>query len=279
VVKLFKKKEKPAAITEIRHGEQIIGYKIGEKEFYETDFYTKIISGVFKAILPKITGAAENKSVSEPMPAPEPPTPPAMPEPEKILIASKHCPKCDAVKPITEFQKNTRICRECKRAEYIKRTQEVKQRYVKREKPAVASGDKFCIRCETIQPQSEFYLCSSSKDKLYSYCKTCVKANDAARKAKKSLKQCSNCGKSKPIELFYSRRNVCKSCFLKQQKKRYKRSKAVKEAHGYVKVNVPDIPITDATKEDAIPLVDSCSVHESAVDEKLLKRYKFGTAY
>lgn len=45
---------------------------------------------------------------------------------------------------------------------------------MKQEQPTI-EGLKFCKKCGKYKPTSEFYRCSTSKDKLHFYCKQCVK--------------------------------------------------------------------------------------------------------
>lgn len=45
---------------------------------------------------------------------------------------------------------------------------------MKQEQPTI-EGLKFCKKCGQYKPLSEFYRCSTSKDKLHLYCKQCVK--------------------------------------------------------------------------------------------------------
>lgn len=45
---------------------------------------------------------------------------------------------------------------------------------MKQEQPTI-EGLKFCKKCGQYKPLSEFYRCSTSKDKLHFYCKQCVK--------------------------------------------------------------------------------------------------------
>jgi hypothetical protein len=90
------------------------------------------------------------------------------PEPKK---GYKFCPYCKTEKLLSEFSSSkiysdglSQRCKKCNRDYQNKR-------YIKKEKPECGEGFKYCLKCKTIKPISEFFL----TDKGIYRCRECRK--------------------------------------------------------------------------------------------------------
>jgi len=106
---------------------------------------------------------------------------------------------------------------------------------------------KYCNKCNTSKPLSEFHPNKTKKNGYQSWCKKCVVASNGERQkrllaekrkkreaAKQALidagvKKCSNCKQLLPFEYFYKGNSNCKECkkHTDKQYQEYKQSKKV----------------------------------------------------
>jgi hypothetical protein len=99
-----------------------------------------------------------------------------------FMEPSKKCPDCGETKPLAEFSRNAArpdglqfYCKSCysARAARTYRDRQVRKGKVVRERVEVPPGHKYCRRCDTIKPLSEWHKNVRQSDGLTSYCKTC----------------------------------------------------------------------------------------------------------
>lgn len=90
----------------------------------------------------------------------------------------KRCPRCEQQLPFTAFARNRSMrdglqvyCRECA-ATYHQQRQVARGRRV-RPRVQAPEGHKFCRRCETVKPHSQWDRNSSASDGLSTRCKAC----------------------------------------------------------------------------------------------------------
>lgn len=119
----------------------------------------------------------------------------------------KACPKCDTVKPASEFypckanrSKLSSHCKACCR----ERGMSLHVRFASVEKPAI----KKCAKCGETKESAEFYPNRREKDRLSRRCIACSAAGRDALAAKyaerppTAEKKCSKCGAVKPSSCF-----------------------------------------------------------------------------
>ena len=111
---------------------------------------------------------------------------------EHIFIGGveyKYCSKCKEYKPLSDFGENSTRwdklhyrCKAC-RSEYSKSRRKKKGRGKKgkkRKEHKIIGGieRKHCPACQKYKPLSEFGNSSKTWDKLFGYCKACVRENN-----------------------------------------------------------------------------------------------------
>jgi hypothetical protein len=166
----------------------------------------------------------------------------------------KECNICHRIKPINKFYPNKRYkdgysgtciaCEEIRVRQYIEKW---------KKEGNVFPKEKECNRCKRVLSLDHFVLNKRKKVGLSSICKDCdrIRREDYAirwekeRKQKKSEgfslfpkfeKKCTQCGETKPLELFSPSKNskdgrnsYCKDCGQKRQKEYHERIKASKK--------------------------------------------------
>ena len=84
---------------------------------------------------------------------------------------------------------------------------------------------KYCLKCNSVKPESAFSKNSTKKDGLQTYCKSCAHPKKEKKqkyiKNETPLKKCSKCHIEKPLEEFYTNQRYCKNCSKKLSKQRY----------------------------------------------------------
>lgn len=91
---------------------------------------------------------------------------------------------------------------------------------------------KFCAKCNTVKENEEFYVCSRSKDKMQSHCKTCQEAYRIAHR-KRAVELSRRWARNNPIslEVLKERRDAHIEEFRKYRKDYYKKNPLKQKAH------------------------------------------------
>lgn len=147
---------------------------------------------------------------------------------------------------------------------------------------------KRCSQCNTTKPITEFNNRSKSKDGHYSWCKDCTakKQKEYVNKKKSKIvtvkKKCNRCNIIKPIDDFALRtesadghQGMCKACSRQYSKVRKVTRKEILN-EPIVNEEIKQTPETKISNGQQFPLVDSSTVLETQVDEKIKKLNLFG---
>jgi hypothetical protein len=123
-----------------------------------------------------------------------------------------HATEESRVLPIGSFHKNAtnrdgyqRLCKECILG---KKCGVDRSRHKVVEIPKVDdTKEKFCLRCESVKPFSQFYNDAGTRDRLNSNCKACKweqkkKAKEVRKSATITHKICAKCEMNRPIKEF-----------------------------------------------------------------------------
>lgn len=114
---------------------------------------------------------------------------------------TKQCSHCKLTKPISDFHKarNCRLgvknkCRECCNAvgrEYMRSRRADKDRPAPVPRSKEVPTEKYCPRCETVKPVSEFILVSEelkTTSDLYAYCRPCKREYEEEGRRNRGIK-------------------------------------------------------------------------------------------
>jgi hypothetical protein len=133
------------------------------------------------------------------------------------------------------------------------------ERSMEQEEVEIGTTGKRCTTCGEVKPKTEFYLSSRKTGDLRSQCKPCDNRRRVKLRQKElaelsilkesgTHKECSWCGKKKPVEEFYYRRgnevgkryyrNPCKACMSEKNTKYYKEKIAPYTASNSMASNV-----------------------------------------
>jgi 5-methylcytosine-specific restriction endonuclease McrA len=104
-------------------------------------------------------------------------------------IPQKRCSKCGVEKPLSEFHKNKRTCKACRKVEsktyywQDPELQRAKLRQRRESKPGYGTialrQPYFCSRCGQTKTADDFYVDRRRRFGHYPYCKNCRKAIDS----------------------------------------------------------------------------------------------------
>ena len=103
--------------------------------------------------------------------------------------------------------------------------------------------NKICKKCKVDKDISNYYKQSSASDKVQTWCKDCMNANNKANRDKRLVegpsiirdaKVCADCNTRKPINQFHVKRgysadgygSYCRACWLTRTKASQNRAKA-----------------------------------------------------
>lgn len=91
-----------------------------------------------------------------------------------LCFEAKSCADCHTSKPLDEFGKDQRRCKQCQNERYRKSERGQQATLKKAKLQAKQDGQKVCRKCEIEKPLEDFPSSSTSKDGHAWQCKSCV---------------------------------------------------------------------------------------------------------